>query len=442
MLKGRDPHKSLKNEMVVKTNISGAALALVKLAWGKEDSAFTLHVAPNSYSTYGIQLPDFLNYLGFSRYPCLFLGGECYCKEVQENFDVNIFGNAFGDAYKQLTQAERHFEKCGFALHQPGGWGFFSGKQSYGRSRTYGRSRSSYHGDGHTSVIPPNLLKETEDDVFRFVFTWIKNSESEKGWTTHYQPKHPPLSVEMRSVFQFLGINAFKECPQFDFEPCSWRHIEYVDDGHGPLNRGTDRAHQYFDAHKEDFSPGMRSLLSAQEIMEKVGMGFLPSFDPPESRRTEEINRRVREIAAPKGIDAKLSKSFDVAVSFAGTERKFAEKLALTIKKGGFTVFYDEFYPEELWGKDLVEFFHEIYSKRSRYCVIFVSNEYLNREWTVHERRSAQERMLKEKGSEYILPIKVEDVELPGIPSTIGYMPISTGIQKIAEALIKKLKKE
>src|SRR6202021_379985 len=96
-------------------------------------------------------------------------------------------------------------------------------------------------------------------------------------------------------------------------------------------------------------------------------------------------------------------------------------------------VFYDRFYPEELWGKDLVEFFHEIYSKRSRYCVMFVSNEYLNREWTVHERRSAQERTLREKGNEYILPIKVENVDLPGLPSTIGYVDIGMGTDKIAQ---------
>ena len=50
--------------------------------------------------------------------------------------------------------------------------------------------------------------------------------------------------------------------------------------------------------------------------------------------------------------------------------------------------------------------------------------------------------MLKEKGNEYILPIKVEDVEFPGIPLTIGYLLIGIGIDKIAEALLKKLNKK
>jgi hypothetical protein len=171
-------------------------------------------------------------------------------------------------------------------------------------------------------------------------------------------------------------------------------------------------------------------------------MGFLPSFAQPETRRTQEITRRIASVQSTKESTPKTTSNFDVAISFAGTERKLAEDLAIRVKTAGFQVFYDAFFPEDLWGKNLAEFFYEIYSKRSRYCVIFVSNEYLNREWTVHERRSAQERMLKERGNEYILPIKVEDVELPGIPSTTGYLPISTGVDKIAEILIKKLKKK
>ena len=62
--------------------------------------------------------------------------------------------------------------------------------------------------------------------------------------------------------------------------------------------------------------------------------------------------------------------------------------------------------------------------------------------WTVHERRSAQERMLKERGAEYILPIKTNAVDLPGMPSTIGYVSLKElGLDKIADLLIEKLKK-
>ena len=103
-------------------------------------------------------------------------------------------------------------------------------------------------------------------------------------------------------------------------------------------------------------------------------------------------------------------------------------------------MFYDEFFPEYLWGKNLVDTFDEIFRKRSRYCVIFISKGYKDRVWTNHERQSAQARALNEKGNEYILPIKVDETELDGMPPTVGYVPIKKGIEKIGELLIKKLK--
>ena len=159
------------------------------------------------------------------------------------------------------------------------------------------------------------------------------------------------------------------------------------------------------------------------------------------ARLKEEFARHTAK-PAKEGRGAKFPESFDVAISFAGPERQYAEELAKHLVEAGFSVFYDGFYPEDLWGKDLVQTFHKIYSRRSRYCVIFVSQEYNNRAWTIHERRSAQERMLKEKGQEYILPIKANAVDLPGLPSTIGYVSLKEfGIEKIAALLINKLKK-
>ncbi|MEA1946163.1 MAG: hypothetical protein U9N83_02530, partial [Thermodesulfobacteriota bacterium] len=75
------------------------------------------------------------------------------------------------------------------------------------------------------------------------------------------------------------------------------------------------------------------------------------------------------------------------------------------------------------------------------YCVMFISAEYGNRIWTTHERRSAQARALQEKGREYILPIRVDQTDLDGLPPTIGYLPLDQySIEQIADLLVKKLK--
>src|SRR5260370_8206450 len=102
-------------------------------------------------------------------------------------------------------------------------------------------------------------------------------------------------------------------------------------------------AHSSSDAHATQFSPGVESLLAANAAVEVIGMSFLP--------------------------------------------------------------LYDDFFPEQLWGKNLAIFFDEIFRKKARFCVMFVSKEYQQRVWTIHEARSAQPRALPEKVNEYILPI-------------------------------------
>src|SRR5262249_50453741 len=93
------------------------------------------------------------------------------------------------------------------------------------------------------------------------------------------------------------------------------------------------------------------------------------------------------------------------------------------------------------WGKDLFVFFDEIYRKKARFCVMFISEQYRDHMWTNHERQSAQARALEEKGAEYILPIQVDQIELPGLLPTIGYISLSSqrSIHDIAQVLIRKL---
>jgi hypothetical protein len=134
---------------------------------------------------------------------------------------------------------------------------------------------------------------------------------------------------------------------------------------------------------------------------------------------------------------------YDLAISFAGPQRELAERLATIVDDARFRVFYDDFYPEQLWGEDLAELFDRIYRTEARYCVIFKSQEYLDRMWTVHERRSAVARMVEERGRAYILPISVESVDLPGVSPTIGYLSLERyNIDDIAAILIEKLRKE
>ena len=134
-----------------------------------------------------------------------------------------------------------------------------------------------------------------------------------------------------------------------------------------------------------------------------------------------------------------MSKEYDVVLSFAGEDRQYAKELADLLKKGKYSVFYDEYEPAKLWGRNLYDYFSSIYKDQARYCVMFLSENYIRKLWTNHERQNAQARAFEEN-KEYILPVRLDDTEIPGILQTVGYLDLrSMKIEEIYQALVYKL---
>ncbi|MBU1621139.1 MAG: TIR domain-containing protein [Gammaproteobacteria bacterium] len=112
---------------------------------------------------------------------------------------------------------------------------------------------------------------------------------------------------------------------------------------------------------------------------------------------------------------------YEVALSFAGEDRAYVKRVANALREMKLRVFYDEYENVTLWGKDLYVHLDEIYSKHAKYCVAFLSEHYKRKLWTNHERESAQARAFEER-SEYILPVKLDETEIPGVRKTVGYI--------------------
>ncbi|HEX8114176.1 MAG TPA: TIR domain-containing protein [Kofleriaceae bacterium] len=112
---------------------------------------------------------------------------------------------------------------------------------------------------------------------------------------------------------------------------------------------------------------------------------------------------------------------YDVALSFAGPDRDHAEQLAIALRDLGLEVFYDLFDQEKLWGRNLHPYLTELYRIRARYCVVFLSAHYKRSKWTRVELDAALAREFEE-GSEYILPIRLDDAQIPGLLSTRAYL--------------------
>jgi hypothetical protein len=130
---------------------------------------------------------------------------------------------------------------------------------------------------------------------------------------------------------------------------------------------------------------------------------------------------------------------YDIAVSFAGEDRSVVEEFVNALTANDVSVFYDSWEQAQLWGKDLYQHLDMIYRQAAQYCVIFISENYVKKAWTKHELRSAQARAFQQN-SEYILPIKLDDTELPGLPSTIAYIDLRhTSIKEVVNTLSEKI---
>lgn len=130
---------------------------------------------------------------------------------------------------------------------------------------------------------------------------------------------------------------------------------------------------------------------------------------------------------------------YDITLSFAGEDREYVKRIADTLTELGVKVFYDDYYKADLWGENLFTHLDEIYQNKAKFCVMFLSKKYKEKVWTNHERESAQARALTEKGS-YILPIRLDETEIPGIRKTIGYIDGNKHTpDEISQLILKKL---
>jgi hypothetical protein len=134
-----------------------------------------------------------------------------------------------------------------------------------------------------------------------------------------------------------------------------------------------------------------------------------------------------------------LDIEYDLAISFAGEDRPIVHSYAEVIKSKGLKIFYADFEEVDLWGTNLYETLDAIYRLKAHYCVIFLSRHYAAKVWTNHERRSAQARALMEN-REYILPVRLDDTEIPGLTPTIGYLDFDkVGHEGLVRATLEKL---
>lgn len=132
---------------------------------------------------------------------------------------------------------------------------------------------------------------------------------------------------------------------------------------------------------------------------------------------------------------------FDFAISFAGSQRHIAERLAKRLKEREprCIVFCDSSYRSRLLGKRLDQEFGWTFGEGTRFFVPIVSKEYTQRDWPQLEwsiaRRESRQRL-----HEFILPLRFDDSLLLGLSDNIGYLDLHEhSLEEVVSILLEKL---
>jgi hypothetical protein len=145
------------------------------------------------------------------------------------------------------------------------------------------------------------------------------------------------------------------------------------------------------------------------------------------------VARRKKEIMTHDEFE------YDVALSFAVQDRGLADKCSELLKSKGISIFLDEYESAERWGNDTIDHLVNIYSRKARYCVLFISQHYPLKTWTEAQRTDARERALRDE-NEYILPLQLDDTRVPGITQAAGYTDLRQHpMEEVVDRLAQKL---
>lgn len=73
---------------------------------------------------------------------------------------------------------------------------------------------------------------------------------------------------------------------------------------------------------------------------------------------------------------------------------------------------------------------------------MFISKEYVSKVWGRVERRAALSRAINEN-SEYVLPVRFDHTSVPGMPSTVAYIPLQEiSPKELARLVCRKIGRE
>ena len=133
-----------------------------------------------------------------------------------------------------------------------------------------------------------------------------------------------------------------------------------------------------------------------------------------------------------------MDEPYEVALSLAGEDREYVEQVALGLKSHGVRVFYDMFQQADLWGKNLGEELGGDLLDGDLHGDVRVRG--LRAEGVDEARATECARQGHHQQVDSVLPARFDDVDVPGLSKTVGYINLQkTTPTQLVDLLLQKL---
>lgn len=139
-----------------------------------------------------------------------------------------------------------------------------------------------------------------------------------------------------------------------------------------------------------------------------------------------------------------FSTSHDFALSFAGTDRDIAEKVARALQEQEISVFYDFDEQAQILGIDVESYLAPVYQSESSFIVPIMGPDYPDRLWTRFESKQFEDRF----GENAVIPVWFTPVAQGVFDSSRKYggftfdrsQPIDAQVERLTKSLSERLK--
>ena len=190
----------------------------------------------------------------------------------------------------------------------------------------------------------------------------------------------------------------------------------------------------------------VRLITKAQEPLQAATSTPLPGLE----RRAGETSRGAAgqppilpESLRPPSAVAEGGKRFVIALSYPGTHRELAKQVVYALRQltrlPREQILFDLFHEAELSRFDLDVYLPKLYADESELVVVFLGGDYEHSQWCGLEWRAIRQ-LIKERHGSQIMPMRLDQSEVPGVYSTDGFMDIrNRDPEEIAARIVERL---